>query len=498
MAENVTNSVPRCIYEFESFRVDPARRRLFRDGCAVPLTSKSFDILLTLVENSGRTVEKDELMERVWADTFVEEGNLNRNISTLRKVLGDDGHEQRFIRTIPKHGYRFTAPVREVTAEDPGVLIGNKTSVRLNIWEEVLETEQKISNRFRLRAAAGVMLVVLAAFGSAWIWSRAGNNGSDVRAGVRGTKVPEAFEAYEKGRALWQTRSGQDLHQATLLLEQAVQLDPAFARAHSALADAYAFDFRNWKKAESVARESIRLDPSLGEPHATIGFVRLFWEWKFQEAESEFKEAIRLSPDYATAHQWYAINLFATGTAGNAALVEMKRALELEPDSLSISADMCQALYFLRRYDEAIEQCNRTLAADAKFYNALNYLYEIYSVNGMNDAAVETDLKIEEIAISPSSPGVRKKLREAYRTGGIRAFWHAKIDYLTGESPWHYRIAQYYARLGEKDKAYDHLRQAYQTRDFEFYLFLADPTFADLRTDQRYRDLEDLLVSPEG
>ena len=87
---------------FDRFRVEVEERRLTRNGAAVTLTSRDFDILLALIENSGQTVGKNDLMETIWEDTFVEEGNLNRHVSTLRKVLGDDPREQRFIKTIPK------------------------------------------------------------------------------------------------------------------------------------------------------------------------------------------------------------------------------------------------------------------------------------------------------------------------------------------------------------------------------------------------------------
>ena len=101
-------------YEFDTFRIDVEERQLLRDDKPVLLTPKVFDILLALVENNGHVLAKDRLMERVWADRFVEDGNLNRNISTLRKVLGEDSHKPRFIKTLPKRGYRFDADVREI------------------------------------------------------------------------------------------------------------------------------------------------------------------------------------------------------------------------------------------------------------------------------------------------------------------------------------------------------------------------------------------------
>ena len=100
-------------YEFGPFRLDPVKRRLLRDGETLRLTPKAFDLLLVLVEEGGRTVEKDELLERVWAGTVVEENNLNQNITALRKSLGDSRQESQYIATIPGVGYRFVAGVKK-------------------------------------------------------------------------------------------------------------------------------------------------------------------------------------------------------------------------------------------------------------------------------------------------------------------------------------------------------------------------------------------------
>jgi len=99
-------------YQFNSFRLDVAERQLSNNGVPVPLTPKAFDVLVTLVERSGHLVEKDELLQLVWSDSFVEEANVARIVHTLRKVLGEDKNGNKFIETVPKRGYRFVAAVR--------------------------------------------------------------------------------------------------------------------------------------------------------------------------------------------------------------------------------------------------------------------------------------------------------------------------------------------------------------------------------------------------
>ncbi|MBL8189642.1 MAG: winged helix-turn-helix domain-containing protein, partial [Acidobacteria bacterium] len=100
-------------YDFDRFRIDATERVLLSDGEIVTLTQKAFDVLLALVERRGQIVSKEELMELVWPDTFVEEGNLAQNIYTLRKVLGQTNDGQDFIKTVPKRGYRFVSTVSE-------------------------------------------------------------------------------------------------------------------------------------------------------------------------------------------------------------------------------------------------------------------------------------------------------------------------------------------------------------------------------------------------
>ena len=104
--------VPHDSYEFGRFRVDAGERVLLRDGVDVALTQKAFDVLLALVERSGRVVGKEELMRRVWPDSFVEEGNLSQNIYTLRKILGADADGKPYIQTVQRRGYRFAGEVK--------------------------------------------------------------------------------------------------------------------------------------------------------------------------------------------------------------------------------------------------------------------------------------------------------------------------------------------------------------------------------------------------
>jgi pimeloyl-ACP methyl ester carboxylesterase/DNA-binding winged helix-turn-helix (wHTH) protein/class 3 adenylate cyclase len=104
-------------YEFGPFRLDKVEQFLLRGNEVVALTPKLYEILLVLVQNSGRLQPKEELMKLVWPDSHVEEGNLTRNISTLRKLLGEGGDDSKYIETVPKRGYRFIADVKHISGD---------------------------------------------------------------------------------------------------------------------------------------------------------------------------------------------------------------------------------------------------------------------------------------------------------------------------------------------------------------------------------------------
>src|SRR5262249_13455148 len=145
------------IYEFGPFRLDPAQELLVEGTRKVPLTLKAFQTLLVLVENRGRTLGKDELLQKVWPDAFVEEATLAQNISTLRKHLRDDRETAQYIETVPKRGYRFVAEVRQIEAVPAPV-------------EPPVEPVPKVFRRPMVYAAS--LAAVLVAVLGGWYWTR--------------------------------------------------------------------------------------------------------------------------------------------------------------------------------------------------------------------------------------------------------------------------------------------------------------------------------------
>jgi tetratricopeptide (TPR) repeat protein len=217
----------------------------------------------------------------------------------------------------------------------------------------------------------------------------------------------------------------------------------------------------------------------------------LFWEWNLAEAEREFNRAIALDPTYATAHHWQAIYLAILAGDSNGAVIaitKMQQALELEPLSPVINADLGQVFYFARRYDEAIAACQKALAIDPDFINAHFYLYDIYTQKEMYGEAIEEFFRVAQRP-GEISPQAMNALRNAYETEGIRGFWKERIKVLNRHPLDEYRLARYYARLGEKDRAIEWLEKAYESRAFVFIYAKADPVFEELQPDARFQNL---------
>lgn len=174
------------LYQFGAFRLEVARRRLSRNDEVLPVSSKVFETLLVLVRNHDRVMVKDELMQAVWPDSFVEEVNLAQNISALRKVFGEAPGENRYIATIPGRGYRFVADVDRLPPNDDEVVVQRQTTARMVVEEEedieplgeavadpnrVLPVAQRKHFGLGRLAWLGLLAAVAIAAGGLYIWS---------------------------------------------------------------------------------------------------------------------------------------------------------------------------------------------------------------------------------------------------------------------------------------------------------------------------------------
>jgi TolB-like protein/DNA-binding winged helix-turn-helix (wHTH) protein/Tfp pilus assembly protein PilF len=320
------------------------------------------------------------------------------------------------------------------------------------------------------------------------------------------TVNPQAYEAYLKGRYFWNKRTADSLKEAKEYFEQAIAIDPNYARAYSGLADTYAL-LGDWQyavmsskealpKAKAAAIKALKLDDTLGEAHISLAFCLDGFDWNWKAAEKEFRRAIELSPGYATAHHWYAWHLSLVGQNGRA-IAEMKEAENLDPLSLIINADLAELLLMAHSYDESIQQSRKTLDLDPNFALAHNQLGQAYLQKHMDDEAIAELKKASEL--SGGSVTCSANLARAYASSGKTRKAVLLLNDLKKRANSTYsnasEIAVIYAALGDNDQAMTWLVKGYEER-FNPGVLLR-PGFDPLRSDPRFQDLVHRIGLPQ-
>jgi len=324
----------------------------------------------------------------------------------------------------------------------------------------------------------------------------------DVRARIERepTANVEAHNSYLLGRFYWSKRTGAGFRRALRHFERAIELDPNYAIAYSALADCYnllpfygdAHPGQAHPKARAAALTALELDDTLAEAHTSYAFVQTWYDWDWSLAEAAFERAIALNPSYAQAHHWYAWYLTARRQPDKA-IARVATALSLDPLSLIINTDMGDLHYYARSYDEAIAQHERTVQMDATFWPAHVNLGRAYVQAARIDAAIES---LEAaIRLSDRHPSAIGMLGYAYAVGGRKDEALATLaelrDLALRVNVPSYLPAVVYAGLGELDLAFEWLEKAHRQRDSAWliYYLIADPWADNLRDDSRFADL---------
>jgi TolB-like protein/DNA-binding winged helix-turn-helix (wHTH) protein/Flp pilus assembly protein TadD len=312
------------------------------------------------------------------------------------------------------------------------------------------------------------------------------------------TVNPAAYEAYLKGRYFWNKRTGDGLRTAIQYFNHAIETDPNYAEAYAGLADSYALS-GDWeygvlspqdafRKATAAAAKALALDDSLGEAHTSLAFALDLYGWDWAAAEAQYKLAIKLSPGYATAHLWYAWHLILMGQ-NSEGLFELRKAESLDPLSLIISADLADALCIDHRYDEAVQQSEKTLQLDPNFAIGHYELGQAFEQKHMHDEAAAEFQKA--IDISGHSGVLDSSLAYVYAVLGRKgeALKMAKdLETHRDQNPSaEANIALIYVGLGDLDEAMIWLNKGYDAR-FNPSILLR-PAFDPLRSDARFKEL---------
>ena len=312
----------------------------------------------------------------------------------------------------------------------------------------------------------------------------------------RPTENSDAQHAYLKGRYFWNKRTVEDIKKAIEFFNTAIEKDPKFALAHAGLADSYmmlgnAVHPRDvFPRAHAAAQKAIELDSAAAEPYATLGYVALHYDWNWAQSESSFRAALSLNPNYPTAHSMYARYLSVMGRSDEA-LVEMRRALELDPLALGISTGIGLCYYLDRKYDAAIDQLKRTLEVESRFTLARFNLGRSYTQKRMYKEAIaefQAGLKI-----SPSDAGALSEFAYAYaranQPGEARQILRSVTELATKRYVAPYFPALVHAGLGENKEAIQLLEQAFNDRSSPMVFLKTDPQWDSLRGEAGFQSI---------
>jgi eukaryotic-like serine/threonine-protein kinase len=311
------------------------------------------------------------------------------------------------------------------------------------------------------------------------------------------TANPEAYRLYLKGRYFTGKVTKDGVNKAVEYFHQAIDLDPNYALAYDGLSYAYSSidDFlfsptETMPKAREAARKALELDDTSAEAHTEMANVNTWYDFDWSTAEREFKRAIELQPNYAPAHVFYGWYLVSVGRLKEG-IEESKRAVELDPLALDINEYAAQNFYFAHRYDQAIDQAQRTLDIDSGNWIARLLMGLAYEQKGDLPRAIrelEQARKIEAYIPLPSA-----ELGHAYALSGRKREAEQILEELIVRSKQSYLCAYYlaevYIGLGEKERAIASLEKAYADRSGFIPFLNVDPELDGLHSNPRFKDL---------
>jgi tetratricopeptide (TPR) repeat protein len=311
---------------------------------------------------------------------------------------------------------------------------------------------------------------------------------------------PVAAEAYFKGRFYWNRRTADDILRAIRFFEQAVSVDPNYARAYAGLADSYVLlghtpmsvlsPAEALPKARAAAGQALAIHDDLVEAQTSLAYVETY-EWNWDEAERSFKRAISIDPSYGTAHFWYAALLGARGRLDES-VAEARRGTDVEPLSPIIAAGLAWMLHLSRRHQEAADQAQKVLQLEPDF--PIGHLRLGVSLGWLKryDEAI-AELKRGRESAKAGEPAFVAALVRMYASSGRAREARDHLDQLLEMTKRRYlpaySVAIAYAALGDKNQAMRWLEKAFEEKSQELTFIAVEPEVDVLRTDARFQDL---------
>jgi DNA-binding winged helix-turn-helix (wHTH) protein/Flp pilus assembly protein TadD len=447
---------------FGPFRLDPERLLLSVGKQQLPLGPKVVRTLLAFAERPGEVLTKRELLDFVWPEGFVEEGNLAQNVYVLRKVLR--AHWRDCIETVPRRGYLFAGAV---SASPP---------------------ERAQAARWYYAAVAAGFAVTLS-FGLLDGTARSGPAPAGLSA--------NGGRLFAIGTYYWKQRTQAGVQKSIGYFRAVIASDPKNARGYAALAEAYAIEGnysygplkapQAYTLAREFARRALKLDAQLAEAHAALGIAEDV-RGTLAAARAQFRRALELDPSNASARQWYGSSLLEQGR-DREAFFQLKKAAQLDPVSVATLAWLSNAAYLSRHYPEAVAYAREALdlspeRIDAYVglglgyealgnYRAAENAYHGYAAHCRTCRAEAAALLAHAYAVSADLPSARRQLAIARSERGM-----AKADPMD--------LAIVFVALGQRSEALATLGRASRQMPGAFPL-VPDVRLDPVRGDGRFR-----------
>jgi TolB-like protein/DNA-binding winged helix-turn-helix (wHTH) protein/tetratricopeptide (TPR) repeat protein len=320
--------------------------------------------------------------------------------------------------------------------------------------------------------------------------------------GPAGNAAPSfaAYELYMRGRFFREQATEEGARRAIDYYERAIAIDPGYAAAHAAIADAYRLlGAPGWEvempsalltKAKAAAERALELDPESPQARAALAMVKLNYDWDVAGAEQEIKDALRLNPSFAQAHQYYSSILTCLGKPDEA-IAAAARAVQLDPLAATATTSLGVRYYYGRKADEARDQFLKTLEVSPGFSVAHWGLAQVHRLKGQFNEQI--DQLRTAVQLSGNSAYMRAHLGYGYAVAGDRQHAQALFDELAAEAPTQY-VAPYHLALiavglGDEDTAMRWLERAFQDRSGWLVFLPVEPEFDGMRDRADFQQL---------
>lgn len=444
------------VFHFGEFLLDVQERRFQRGADAVRLAPKAFDVLVALLRHPGRLVSKDELLARVWPDSFVEEGILTVHVSALRRTLGDETRPSTYIETVARSGYRFVAPVRRVDDADDDSPTLNPVA-----------------------------------------------------------RPVELYESVGRGRSHLLSASYFDVPHAVAAFRTAIEIDATYPPAHAGLARALCAQaelrtmphLSAFAEAEALALRALAIDSACVDAHVALGTILFLRDWDWPAAERRLRRALALDPAHTEGLVQYGALMEALGRLDEG-LQFKQQALVRSPRSPWLLVQIAASYWHQRKHDQTVAWAERALDLDPTHLLAMSLLSFVHSKRGDLVSFLEENLNR---AAPPGMPDeavlhirqIVNEMRSVQTSEGIRGVARYMADAVNdprlefdGMLKLASRRAILYGDAGRVDDAFACLDQAIAARDPALVYLSIAPHWDSLRGDSRFNERLGRLALP--